>query len=37
MNAIATIRSAPGLESYLETKQVYINLDETPNGWPEVY
>lgn len=26
-----------GLESYLETKQVYINLDETPNGWPEVY
>jgi betaine-aldehyde dehydrogenase len=22
-----------GLEEYLETKQVFINLDETPIGW----
>jgi betaine-aldehyde dehydrogenase len=22
-----------GLEEYLETKQVYVNLDETPIGW----
>jgi len=26
-----------GLDSYLETKQVYVNLDETPNTWPEEY
>ncbi|MEO8482944.1 MAG: aldehyde dehydrogenase family protein [Acidobacteriota bacterium] len=26
-----------GLDSYLETKQIYINLDETPNTWPEEY
>jgi betaine-aldehyde dehydrogenase len=26
-----------GLESYLETKQVYINADESPNTWPEQY
>jgi len=22
-----------GLEEYLETKQVFVNLDETPIGW----
>jgi betaine-aldehyde dehydrogenase len=26
-----------GLESYLETKQIYINRDDTPNRWPEEY
>ncbi len=26
-----------GLESYLETKQVYINTDASPNKWPEEY
>jgi betaine-aldehyde dehydrogenase len=26
-----------GLESYLETKQVYVNADDTPNTWPEEY
>jgi len=24
---------ARGLEEYLETNQVFVNLDETPTGW----
>jgi betaine-aldehyde dehydrogenase len=26
-----------GLDSYLETKQVHLNIDENPIGWPETF
>ena len=26
-----------GLEAYLETKQVYLSVDEHPIGWPETF